>query len=69
MAVTATDKQTTMYINVETATDTYKNRPLNYVNPELTDEKAYTVTKLFSDLQAHYFNKIVRRNQYTIIEE
>lgn len=68
MAVSQTDKSSQISINVEVATDTYKDRTFKYINPELTDEKAYSVTMLFAGLQAHYVNKIKRRNEYTIVE-
>lgn len=67
MNVSQQEKSSTIYINVEVATDTYSNRTFQHINPTLTDEKAYTVTMLFAGLQAHSVNKIKRRNEYTIL--
>ncbi len=69
MAIAQTDKDSIVYINVEVGTDSYKDRPLKYVNPNLSDEIVYNVAQQFAGLQAHTVNKIKRRQTYTLVEE
>lgn len=66
---TRTDKSTKLAINVEVATDTYKNRAINHINPTLTDDKALYYGNKLGALQAHTVNKIVRTDVATLVSE
>lgn len=66
MAVTQIDKETTMRLNVEIATDSFKNRNIQNVNPNLTDAKVYEHGSDLAALQSHSLNKIVRNNTATL---
>lgn len=68
MAVTPTEKETQVIINVEISNNKFKNITLQYVNPLINDNTAYEISTALAGLQTHTVNKIRRRNLYTMIE-
>lgn len=69
MAVSRVEKKTTLYINVEVGDDSYKNRSFTDINPELTDALALSTGTALSTLQSHTLNKVVRRDEATLLED
>lgn len=69
MATMRTEKNTKLALQVEVATDTYKNRILNHINPSLTDDKALYFGNKIGALQSHTLDKIVRTDVATLIAE
>lgn len=68
MAVSREEKKTTLYLNVEVGEDSYKNRSFTNINPLLTDDLALSTGEALGTLQTHTLNKVVRRDEATLIE-
>lgn len=69
MAITRTDKSSTISVEVEVGTDTYKKRTLNYVNPNLSDADSYEIGTQFGDLQSHTVERILKTDKYTLVSD
>lgn len=63
---TRTDRTTKLALRVEVATDTYKNRMINHINPSLNDDKALYLANKLGALQSHTVDKIVRTDVATL---
>lgn len=69
MAVTQEDKTTKVAIRVNTGTQgspVYANRSFSNVNPELSDNTAYSVFSALGDFQEYTVSRITRTNSYTM---
>ncbi len=66
---TRTDRTTKLALRVEVATDTYKNRQINHINPSITDDKALYFGNKLGALQSHTLDKIVRTDVATLTAE
>lgn len=69
MATIQTDKKSTMYIKVEVGEDKTANRALTDISPALSDDKFLYYGNKIGAFQSHTVDKIVRRNEYSLIAE
>lgn len=67
---TRTEKTTKATLRVEVATDTFKNRIFNNVNPALTDDKFYAIfagtTDSMASLSSESLDKVTRTDTAVI---
>lgn len=76
MAITRSGRTTKVTLNVETATDTFKNRIFNNVNPAVVDTKIGELFGLSKDtsgtlaaMQSYAINRLIRTDTADLIEE
>lgn len=73
MAVAKTEKTTKATLRVEVATDTFKNRIFNNVNPALTDAQFYslfgTSTSSMASLTSDSLDKLTRTDTAVIVDQ